>query len=172
MTRVGQPDGRRGTQRRQGWFPNCSRVVQSFATIRYEAYAFLHSQTSSSRSNRHQRACSHQPRRPDKYQLVYKDKMDSPISAAVVADYRMSGAAELLVVSANGEVRGYIPTAPSSGLAGGSDPISTNKRKQQQVWVVDVSSCITVAPADRTGKNVKRRNHLQIVRVGAQVGSP
>ncbi|CAM9166780.1 unnamed protein product, partial [Hapterophycus canaliculatus] len=72
------------------------------------------------------------PNDGNKCQLVYKDKMDSPISAAVVADYRMSGATELLVVSACGEVRGYIPTAPSSGLAGGVDPISTYKRKQQQ----------------------------------------
>lgn len=57
--------------------------------------------------------------------------MTSAISAAVVADYRMSGTAELLVVSASGEVRGYIPTPPSSGLAGGLEPLSTNKRKQQ-----------------------------------------
>lgn len=59
--------------------------------------------------------------------------MTSAISAAVVADYRMSGSAELLVVSASGEVRGYIPTDPSSGHAGGLEPLSTNKRKQQ-VW--------------------------------------
>lgn len=57
--------------------------------------------------------------------------MTSAISAAVVADYRMSGTAELLVVSASGEVRGYIPTLPSSGLAGGLEPLSSNTRKQQ-----------------------------------------
>lgn len=57
--------------------------------------------------------------------------MTSAISATVVADYRMSGTAELLVVSASGEVRGYIPTPPSSGLGGGLEPLSTNKRKQQ-----------------------------------------
>ena len=57
--------------------------------------------------------------------------MTSAISAAVVADYRLSGTTVLLVVSASGEVRGYIPTPPSSGLAGGLGPFSTRKRKQQ-----------------------------------------
>ncbi len=55
--------------------------------------------------------------------------MASPIAAIAVADYRMSGIAELLVVGASGEVRGYIPTVPSSGLAGGLEPLSTSKRK-------------------------------------------
>eukprot|EP00903_Cladosiphon_okamuranus_P009887 g9391.t1 len=70
-------------------------------------------------------------RRASNGELVYKDTLTSAISATVVADYRMSGTAELLVVSASGEVRGYIPTTPSSGLAGCLEPLSTNKRKSQ-----------------------------------------
>eukprot|EP00752_Nemacystus_decipiens_P014985 g13343.t1 len=64
-------------------------------------------------------------------ELIYKDTMNSAVSAAVVADYRMSGTTELLVVSASGEVRGYCPTPPSSALAGSLEPLSPNKRKQQ-----------------------------------------
>lgn len=60
-------------------------------------------------------------------QLVYKDTLTSPVSAVLTADYRMSGAAELLVVGASGEVRGYIPTVATSTVNGES----LGNRKQQ-----------------------------------------
>ncbi|CAM9237290.1 unnamed protein product [Ectocarpus sp. 6 AP-2014] len=63
-------------------------------------------------------------------QLVYKDTMASPIAAIVVADYRMSGADELLVVGTSGEVRGYIPTVPSSS-GDGFERLLTNTRIQK-----------------------------------------
>ncbi|CAM9176651.1 unnamed protein product [Ectocarpus sp. 12 AP-2014] len=63
-------------------------------------------------------------------QLVYRDTMASPIAAIVVADYRMSGADEMLVVSTGGEVRGYIPTVPSSS-GDGIERLSSNARIQK-----------------------------------------
>lgn len=63
-------------------------------------------------------------------QLVYKDTMVSPIAAIVVADYRMSGADELLVIGTNGEVRGYIPTVSSSS-GDGLERLSSDKRIQK-----------------------------------------
>ncbi|CAM9136269.1 unnamed protein product [Ectocarpus sp. 12 AP-2014] len=63
-------------------------------------------------------------------QLVYKDTMASPIAAIVVADYRMSGADEMLVVGTSGEVRGYIPTVPSSS-GDGLERLSSNARIQK-----------------------------------------
>ncbi|CAM9164147.1 unnamed protein product [Ectocarpus sp. 4 AP-2014] len=63
-------------------------------------------------------------------QLVYKDTMASPIAAIVVADYRMSGADEMLVVGTSGEVRGYIPTVPSSS-GNGLERLSSNARIQK-----------------------------------------
>lgn len=59
--------------------------------------------------------------------------MSSPIAAAVVADYRMSGTAELLVVGTYGEVRGYIPTVPSQAPAGGGLELSSTTKRKQQV---------------------------------------
>lgn len=64
-------------------------------------------------------------------QLVYKDTMASPIAAIVVADYRMSGADELLVIGTSGEVRGYIPTVPSSASEDGFERLSSKARMQK-----------------------------------------
>lgn len=48
----------------------------------------------------------------------------APVASILSADYRMGGSAELLVIGASGEVRGYVPTVPSpasgKSLAGGS----------------------------------------------------
>lgn len=46
-------------------------------------------------------------------QVVYKDMMAAPVASILSADYRMGGCVELLVIGADGEVRGYVPTAPS-----------------------------------------------------------
>lgn len=67
---------------------------------------------------------------------MYKDTLTSPVSAVLTADYRMSGAAELLVVGASGEVRGYIPTVVTSADNGES----LGNRKQQ----VCVCVCVVV----------------------------
>lgn len=46
-------------------------------------------------------------------QLVYRDMLTAPVASILSADYRMSGTLELLVIGASGEVRGYVPTAPT-----------------------------------------------------------
>lgn len=43
-------------------------------------------------------------------ETVYRGQLDTAISSIVVGDYRKDGKEELIVCSANGEIRGYLPT--------------------------------------------------------------
>lgn len=71
---------------------------------------------------------------PNRYKLVCKDTLTSPVSALISSDYRMSGAAELLVVGTSGEVRGYIPTV-ASGLDSGGELLGRRKQQVRSVGV-------------------------------------
>ena len=75
-------------------------------------------------------------------QLVHKDIMTSSVAATITSDYRMSGATELLVIGASGEVRGYTPTAPALNPAGGGGGEAPTKRRRQVAHAVDGDACL------------------------------
>lgn len=63
-------------------------------------------------------------------QLVYRDMMTAPVASILSADYRMGGTLELLVIGASGEVRGYVPTAPTLDTG---EPLSGINKKTQVI---------------------------------------
>ncbi|KAL1508789.1 hypothetical protein AB1Y20_004884 [Prymnesium parvum] len=54
-------------------------------------------------------------------EVIFKDNLGSSISAILKADYRSDGRMEVIVCSADGEVRGYLPAGEELGaMAGGA----------------------------------------------------
>ncbi len=49
--------------------------------------------------------------------LVCRDTMGAPVAGMLVGDYRSDGTQQLVVLSCDGEVRGYLPQQPGSGPA-------------------------------------------------------
>ena len=49
-------------------------------------------------------------------EVIFKDTLSAPVSAILQSDYRADGHTEVLVCSADGEVRGYLP-ATGDGAA-------------------------------------------------------
>jgi len=70
-------------------------------------------------------------------EVVFKDNLGAPISAILQADYRCDGHVEVLVCSADGEVRGYLPMGEETvGEMEGSIEEETLRELQQrkQEW--------------------------------------
>ncbi|CAM9602208.1 unnamed protein product, partial [Chrysoparadoxa australica] len=88
-------------------------------------------------------------------ELVYKDTLSSPIAAILVADYRMRGSEELVVVSQVGEVRGYEPKAlPEEGAevqGGGEEQRVGEMRKTKAALLLQLRQVEEALEATKGG---------------------